>query len=241
MLLWRLREVAGDEALVNGGLALLCVAVMVALAPRIHRRPDLKGQLAASTVSQMAFMFLAMAVGLPVLAITHLIGHGIYKANRFMSAGGAIEQRARLRRRMPRGRTLGGVTRLLGAVGLLAVAVLVGASARPDGLAVMGVFGPAAIVVWWTRTGSPVVRSPFLWLAVTATLAVYGWVVFEVGRFLEPDLPKGGFGGPWWSLGLAALVAAAAAVVHRRTPRNSGLPIGATRVNARLVTSEVAA
>ena len=78
-----LLHVAGRAGLPTwfaGALLVVSVAQMVALAPQINRRFDLKGQLATSTVSQMAFMLACIALGWPVLAVTHLIGHGIYKA-----------------------------------------------------------------------------------------------------------------------------------------------------------------
>ena len=56
----------------------------------IKARTDVKGKLASSTSTQMAFMSIEAAVGLPGLALLHLIGHGSYKSWCFLRAGGAI-------------------------------------------------------------------------------------------------------------------------------------------------------
>ena len=53
-------------------------------------RSDVKGALATSTSAQMGFMLLAVAVGAPLAAVTHLIGHALYKAARFLGAGEAV-------------------------------------------------------------------------------------------------------------------------------------------------------
>ncbi|MDE3043328.1 MAG: hypothetical protein KGJ10_00695 [Acidobacteriota bacterium] len=240
LLLWRLHEMAGGVAAIDAALAIICGAVLVALAPKIHARVDLKGQLATSTVSQMAFMLLAMALGFPVLAISHLIGHGVYKASRFMSAGGAIEQRARLRRRLDRGRRLEIFSRGVGAVGLLGVALLVGTRVHPEGLAAMGVFGPAAAVVWWLRTKSPI-RGPLVtWLAEVAMLIAYAWIVSMVGQFLRPDAVVTGT-SPWWSLGVVTTLVALRSVRRERAATLKTSPSTARALRAQSSEDWVAA
>ncbi len=57
-------------------------------------RPDVKGGLAHSTSAQMGFMLLACGLGAYGAAIVHLIGHGLYKANAFLSADGAVAAHA---------------------------------------------------------------------------------------------------------------------------------------------------
>lgn len=51
---------------------------------------DLKRVLAYSTMSQLAFMFLAVSIGAYGLAIFHLVTHGFFKACLFLSAGSVI-------------------------------------------------------------------------------------------------------------------------------------------------------
>lgn len=63
-------------------------AVIGTLAARM--RPDVKGALACSTSAQMGYMSIQIGLGLPALALLHLIGHGFYKAWQFLRAGGAV-------------------------------------------------------------------------------------------------------------------------------------------------------
>ena len=65
-------------------------------------RNDIKGSLASSTTTQMAFMSIEAAAGLPGLALLHLFGHGAYKSWSFLRAGGAITRRRLGHRVVPR-------------------------------------------------------------------------------------------------------------------------------------------
>jgi NAD(P)H-quinone oxidoreductase subunit 5 len=215
LLLLRIELVAGSRVAISAALGALCVASMVTLAPRIHVRVDLKGQLAASTVSQMAFMLLALALGWPLLALTHLVGHALYKAGRFMASGGAIETRARLRRRATRGTQLSLAAQILGLSALLVVAFGIGIAMGNNGLAAMGVFGPAAGAVWWVRTREPVVRPGVLWIASAATLALYGVIVDALGRYFGDAIAVGGWRAPWWVLGTIAVALASVTALRQ--------------------------
>jgi NADH:ubiquinone oxidoreductase subunit 5 (subunit L)/multisubunit Na+/H+ antiporter MnhA subunit len=53
-------------------------------------RPDIKGSLAASTVSQMGFMVASCGLGLYAAALWHLAAHGLFKAWLFLTAGSRI-------------------------------------------------------------------------------------------------------------------------------------------------------
>lgn len=82
-------------------MALLAACTLANIAVAIialRLRPDRKGQLAESTSAQMGFMLLAVAVGAPVVALTHLAGHALYKSARFLAAGDTV-QRQVVRRR----------------------------------------------------------------------------------------------------------------------------------------------
>ncbi|SBT39870.1 putative inorganic carbon transporter subunit DabA [Micromonospora auratinigra] len=57
-------------------------------------RTDAKGALARSTVAQMGFMLAQCGLGAFGLAAVHLVGHGVFKAYAFLSAGGAVRQHA---------------------------------------------------------------------------------------------------------------------------------------------------
>lgn len=116
---WLLLVVAGCTA---------AVATLVAMT-----RVSIKVALAWSTCAQMGFMLLECALGLPELALLHLVGHSLYKAHAFLAAGETVKA-ARLRvfapptSAVPLSRSL-----LAGTVVLVAVAAL----------AVRGVIGPA--------------------------------------------------------------------------------------------------
>jgi NAD(P)H-quinone oxidoreductase subunit 5 len=51
---------------------------------------SVKVSLAWSTVAQMGFMMLQLGLGAFALALLHLVGHSLYKAHAFLSAGGAV-------------------------------------------------------------------------------------------------------------------------------------------------------
>ena len=82
-------------------LAVATVATIAVVLPAVRARADVKGQLAESTSAQMAFMLLACAVGAPVVALTHLAGHALYKSARFLGAGDTIRHQVTRRRWLP--------------------------------------------------------------------------------------------------------------------------------------------
>jgi NADH:ubiquinone oxidoreductase subunit 5 (subunit L)/multisubunit Na+/H+ antiporter MnhA subunit len=209
LLIFRAQGIASSSTPLDLVLAATCLIVLFTLAPRIHARVDLKGQLAASTVAQMSMMLTAMALGYPLLAFTHAVGHGLYKAGRFMSAGGAIDQRARLRRRLPSGAVLTRHARTLGALTIGIVAATWGASVGGDALALMGVFGPAAMVVWWTRSGTPLRSVAAVWGGLVLALLAYGALVAGLGRLVALGHDAAQWQAPWWSLGALVLMVVA--------------------------------
>lgn len=208
LLLVRLSTLAPAPTVVRIMTALACTVVMVALAPVIIRRVDLKGQLATSTVSQMAFMLLALELGWPALAVTHVVGHALYKSLRFMDAGSAIARRASLRRLEDRGRLLAPAARRLGVMSLVVVASVVALGAPLDARAVAGVFSLAAVAVWWARTRRPLHHATWFLASLAATLAGYALTVALVGTWLTGALGVETRSAPWWSLGAVVVVVA---------------------------------
>ncbi len=86
-------------------------------------QPSVKVSLAWSTVSQMGFMILQCGLALFPLALLHIVAHSLYKAHAFLSAGGAVERVAALRRPGPVAvPSLGAVARAFG----LAIAIFGG-------------------------------------------------------------------------------------------------------------------
>lgn len=53
-------------------------------------RSDVKGALAASTVAQMGFMLLTLALGAYAAALWHMIAHGVFKAWLFLGSSGTV-------------------------------------------------------------------------------------------------------------------------------------------------------
>lgn len=64
-------------------------------------RISIKVALAWSTVAQMGFMLLQVALGLPAMALLHLVAHSLYKAHAFLSAGGTVQRQQALRLALP--------------------------------------------------------------------------------------------------------------------------------------------
>lgn len=60
-------------------------------------RISIKVALAWSTVAQMGFMLLQVALGLPAMALLHLVAHSLYKAHAFLAAGGVVRRQQALR------------------------------------------------------------------------------------------------------------------------------------------------
>ena len=83
---------ASQVLLVVVGGATAALAALVA-----STRISIKVALAWSTCAQMGFMLMQCGLGLPELALLHIVTHSLYKAHAFLGAGGAVEQ-AKIRR-----------------------------------------------------------------------------------------------------------------------------------------------
>ncbi|MEO1639822.1 MAG: proton-conducting transporter membrane subunit [Pseudomonadota bacterium] len=71
-----------------------------------------KTSLAWSTIGQMGFMILQCGLALFPLALLHIVAHSLYKAHAFLSAGGAVQQVASIKKPGPVAvPNLGAVTR----------------------------------------------------------------------------------------------------------------------------------
>lgn len=69
---------------VIGGITAFMAATMALV------NTDIKGILAYSTISQLAYMTIAVGIGSPALAMFHILSHGTFKALLFLSAGSVI-------------------------------------------------------------------------------------------------------------------------------------------------------
>ncbi|MFN8017586.1 MAG: proton-conducting transporter membrane subunit [Acidimicrobiales bacterium] len=95
-------------------------------------RPDVKGQLAWSTIAQMSFTLLLCGLGLEVAAALHLVAHGAYKGARFLGSGSSVRPLVRQRRAAPaRHRTQATVLGIGAGVAGIGLGLAVGASLVP--------------------------------------------------------------------------------------------------------------
>ena len=124
-------------ALVLLGATSVLVATVAA-----RLRTDVKGQLAASTTAQMGYMSVQIGLGLPAVALLHLIGHGFYKAWQFLRAGGEVSRRREALLASPGGQRARGRT-------WLPVGVVIGSGlllSAPAIAALFDTFGPVVLV-----------------------------------------------------------------------------------------------
>lgn len=183
------------------GLAGAVLAGMVMLT-----RVSIKVRLAWSTVAQMGFMLVEIALGLYTLAALHLIGHSLYKAHSFLAASSAV--------RDSRLAALRGDS--TPAAGSLVAAPLLGA------LVVWCALVPAgqAPWPWWWSMVLALAWAPLLWLP-QAGVGLAG----KAGRLMcgaamvagltllaaaSHALPLGLHDQPWQGAGLGVLLAMAA-------------------------------
>jgi NAD(P)H-quinone oxidoreductase subunit 5 len=78
-------------------LAAVATATVVVATLVMGTRISIKVALAWSTVAQMGFMLLQVALGLPAMALLHLVAHSLYKAHAFLAAGGVVQRQQALR------------------------------------------------------------------------------------------------------------------------------------------------
>ena len=237
------------------GVFIVVGAVTVVVATVAGKqRPDVKGQLAASTSAQMGYMTVQLGLGLPAAAVLHLVGHGYYKAWMFLRAGGAVTRR-RTEAPLPASTV---VERVLG-VGLSVLAVVgVIALVLPRIIDTIALFGPAglfpviaaggtaAVAVYslWSRATRARWKATLLGLGATLSLlAVYLFLLTAWDNAMAGILPEAAV----WAdpaavawllvLGGSAVAAAVGVRIAARTPDgriavaalSSALPSGTRR------------
>ncbi|MEU2171367.1 putative inorganic carbon transporter subunit DabA [Micromonospora chersina] len=182
-------------------------------------RTDVKGALARSTVAQMGFMLAQCGIGAFGLAAVHLVGHGVFKAYAFLSAGGAV--RAHLRAaEAPRPVGPPSARRLVPAVGALLAVVAVtelflGASG--GGLlsaALIAAAGTAALAAGLTDPALTRRHATALAAVIIAACAAY----LLSGRLVDAWLRLPSAASPA-TVGVTAVVLAAVAVLARLLAR----------------------
>ena len=212
LLLWPLIEAAPAARLL---LLAAGAATAVVATAQMRTRADVKGRLAASTSSQMGYLAVQAALGIPAAVLAHVIGHGVWKASLFLGAGGAVG-RARAHDAAPTGRLGASATLATGMAALAAVAAAALVPARswqaltaPADLLPLGI----ATGVLWVAIGAVVRRRGHLVAGAVATAVILGTGAAYIGglRALGHVLEDGlGSPAPWGTVeGSAAAVAVA--------------------------------
>jgi NADH-quinone oxidoreductase subunit L len=180
-LVARLLPVLRLSPVAQAVLALLAAVTMLLAALFALAQDDLKRLLAWSTVSQLAYMFGALAVGGYAAGVFHLMSHGAFKALLFLCAGAiahavgttSMSEMGGLWSRLP----ATSVTLTVGLAALVGLPPLVGFFSKD---AVLGVVTDAAM-----HQGSPGAWPLFVsaWLTalVTAAYAFRAWLMVCAG------------------------------------------------------------
>ncbi len=185
-------------------------------------RPDVKSQLACSTTSQMGYMCIQLGLGLPGVAVVHLIGHGFYKAWLFLRAGGEVTRRREIPvlAFMSKWRKVSSFT--LAAV--IPLAVL--AAMWPFLSSLLAAFGPVAIVPFAAAGASASVaiyaattlrrgaarRVSLPVVGATVALGAYVATIGAWDQWLSPDLPPAAVWSPVAAVSWLILLAAVSAL-----------------------------
>lgn len=177
-------------------------------------RPDVKGALAWSTVAQMAFMVLQVAVGAFSGAVVHIVGHGMYKAGQFLGAGDTVSAGLRKRRRPLVERELGFALRTALIVLIPTVGVAAGLVVGPTDL------GDAERILLvgfaWLAIAAGVrgaLTAGTLAPATAASTAAIAGVVAGVAYFLGLRVMKSFFEPSLGSIDVDTTIGGTAAVV----------------------------
>ncbi len=210
-------------AFVAGALtALYGTALMLA-------KPDVKGELAHSTMGQMGFMVMACALGAFAAAIFHLVAHGMYKATLFLGADSVVHNGKR-RQAVPRPAPAGvrwprpvrlAVSALVPAAALgLALATVAASALEHSGAAVLVGFAWAtAAHAAWSWLGATPGRAAAGLAALAGACVAYAALIAGAGEFLAPALSDAPAAvAPWLAVVPAAVLAVALAVRHRSAP-----------------------
>lgn len=152
-------------------------------------QPTVKVSLAWSTVAQMGFMILQCGLALFPLALLHIVAHSLYKAHAFLSAGGAVERVAQIRRPGPIAvpdmgavaRAFGFAIAIYGGVFLLSGFALGfdGKSPQAVALGAILIFGVAYLLAQGLADAAP--RELTRRTAVMSLLATLAYVALQRG------------------------------------------------------------
>jgi NAD(P)H-quinone oxidoreductase subunit 5 len=193
-----LAEVPAAQVLLVAGGAFTAVVAALVMTTRI----SIKVALAWSTCAQMGFMLMQIGLGLPEMALLHLVAHSLYKAHAFLSAGGTVRQ-ANVRKLGPSTAAMSATAQIGGAlVGLVMTAIAalawgVNPQAEP---AVWVLGGIVALALTPMTQGTVVARGLPGLLAGAAAAFVIACVYFGLHALVSggvyPGLPQAA--APLW-------------------------------------------
>jgi len=189
-------------------MAVIACLTMVGAALAALTQADLKRVLAWSTVSQLAYMLAALAVGSEQAAIFHLVSHAFFKALLFLAAGAVIHavgstvmsDMGGLRRAMP----VTSATMALALLSLAGVPVLAGFFSKESVLSAAehAAQGEAVVGAW---AGWAVLVTAYATVAVTAAYTTRLWLRTFAGRYRGSGQPHEAPAAMRWPLVVLAV------------------------------------
>lgn len=207
-------------------LAVVAGAVTAVFATTVMlTKPDVKGALAWSTSGQMGFMIMTCGLGLPAVAMVHLLGHALYKATLFLGSGSVVGRHLRHAAAPPAPAASNGQR-----IGAIVFAVIVPAAALAATSAVWPVSATLAVFAWASaaaaaygllqrRLTMPTASATAV--ALVGVLPAYVWGVHTAYVAWTPANAVGGpTGSPWV---VAVAVVALAGVAAARLAGRSGV------------------
>ncbi len=181
-LVARLDDAMATSPVARSVLAVIAAITMLLGALFALAQDDLKRVLAWSTVSQLAYMFGALAIGGYAAGVFHLLSHGAFKALLFLGAGSvshavgstSMGEMGGLRRRLP----LAFVSMTVGFAALAGLVPVVGFFSKD---AVLGAAYEGAVHggLW---QGWLVLLAGFVTALVTAAYSARAWLLVFFGR-----------------------------------------------------------
>jgi NAD(P)H-quinone oxidoreductase subunit 5 len=197
---------------------------------------DTKRSLAYSTVAQMGYMMMQCGLGAFAAAVLHLVMHGFYKANAFLSAAANVSPKPLLFARKP----AAPVTLAPRLWAMVVAALLVVASVAVLGIDVGAKAGGPFLVLflWFTvvQALAPVLRPSVGWTARATVVAasfvgvsLYWVLLGGFATFLSPVFEAKGVAdwtarvpdGVLWAMSLAFVLLYAATEVARSAPERA--------------------
>jgi NADH-quinone oxidoreductase subunit L len=181
-------------------LASIAAATMVLGALYALFTDDLKRVLAWSTVSQLAYMFGALAVGAWSAGVLHLLAHGAFKALLFLSAGSVVHAVGST--------SMGRMGGLRGRLPHTFLAMTLGFGALAGIVPLIGFFTKDAVIAGaleqarhgrlvWPWVSWALVVAMILTALVTVAYALRAWLLVFFGKGTGPGTADSVHESPW--------------------------------------------